>query len=156
LRTPLRASFRGTLEEILEAEMNEHLGYVKHDNGGDNSGNSRNGYSKKNVKTKQGEMEIAIPRDRNGEFEPKVVKKYQRDVSRLENQIITMYAKGMSTRDIADQIRELYGINVSSGLVSNITDRIVPMIKGVAVATIGSNLPHCLSGRHLLQCPPGQ
>jgi putative transposase len=121
--------FKSTLEEILEADMNEHLGYVKHDNSGDNSGNSRNGYSKKNVKTKQGKMEIAIPRDRNSEFEPKVVKKYQRDVSRLENQIITMYAKGMSTRDIADQIKELYGINVSSGLVSNITDRIVPMIK---------------------------
>jgi transposase-like protein len=74
-------------------------------------------------------MEIAIPRDRNGEFEPKVVKKYQRNVSRLENQIISRYAKGMSTRDIGDQIRELYGINLSSELVSNITDRIVPMIK---------------------------
>jgi len=94
----IRELFRGTLEEILEAEMSEHLGYVKHDNGGDNSGNSRNGYSKKRVKTKQGEMEIAIPRDRNGEFEPKVVRKHQRDVSRLENQIITMYAKGMSTQ----------------------------------------------------------
>lgn len=125
----IRELFRGTLEEILEAEMSEHLGYVKHDNGGDNSGNSRNGYSKKKVKTKQGEIEIAIPRDRNGEFEPKVVRKHQRDVSRLENQIITMYAKGMSTRDIADQIRELYSIGVSAGLVSNITDKIVPMMK---------------------------
>jgi len=121
--------FGDTLQEILEAEMNEHLGYVKHDNVGDNSGNSRNEYSRKNVKTRQGEMEIAIPRDRNGEFEPKVVKKYQRNVSRLENQIISMYTKAMSTRDIGDQIMELYGINLSSELVSNITDRIVPMIK---------------------------
>lgn len=93
--------FKSTLEEILEADMNEHLGYVKHDNSGDNSGNSRNGYSKKNVKTKQGKMEIAIPRDRNSEFEPKVVKKYQRDVSRLENKIIAMHAKGMSIRGVS-------------------------------------------------------
>lgn len=152
----LKSLFGDTLQEILEAEMNEHLGYVKHDNVGDNSGNSRNEYSRKNVKTRQGEMEIAIPRDRNGEFEPKVVKKYQRNVSRLENQIISMYAKAMSTRDIGDQIMELYGINLSSELVSNITDRIVPMIKKVAVASIGSNLPYRFSGRHLLQCPLGQ
>lgn len=97
----IESPLRSTLEEILEDEMNEHLGYVKHENVGDNSGNSRNEYSKKNVKTKQGKMEIAIPRDRNSEFEPKVVKKYQRDVSRLENKIIAMHAKGMSIRGVS-------------------------------------------------------
>ncbi len=83
----LRDLFKDTLQEIFEAEMDEHLGYTKHDNAGDNSGNSRNGYSKKTVKSRFGESEVQIPRDRNGTFEPKIVKKYETTSNQLEEQM---------------------------------------------------------------------
>ena len=110
----LRDLFKDTLQEIFEAEIDEHLGYTKHDNAGDNSGNSRNGYSKKTVKSRFGESEVQIPRDRNGTFEPKIVKKYETTSNQLEEQIIAMYAKGMSTRDIEVHMRDIYGIDVSA------------------------------------------
>jgi transposase-like protein len=124
----LRDLFKDTLQEIFEAEMDEHLGYTKHDNAGDNSGNSRNGYSKKTVKSRFGESEVQIPRDRNGTFEPKIVKKYETTSNQLEEQIIAMYAKGMSTRDIEDHMRDIYGIDVSATTVSKVTDKILPLI----------------------------
>ena len=113
----LRDLFKDTLQEIFEAEIDEHLGYTKHDNAGDNSGNSRNGYSKKTVKSRLGESEVQIPRDRNGTFEPKIVKKYETTSNQLEEQIIAMYAKGMSTRDIEDHMRDIYGIDVQLPLL---------------------------------------
>ncbi len=128
IQDALKDLFKTTLEEVLEAELSNHLGYEKHSNAGDNSGNSRNGYSAKTLKTRRGPIEIAVPRDRNGAFEPAVVRKYERNASELEDQIVAMYAKGMSTRDIEDHLRELYGINVSSGLVSKVTDRVLPLI----------------------------
>jgi len=124
----LKDLFKRTIQEILESEMTEHLGYEKHSSEGDNSGNSRNGYSKKVIKTSMGETEINIPRDRNGEFEPHVIKKYEKNASELEQQIIAMYAKGMSTRDIEAQMRDIYGIEVSADLVSKITDKIMPLV----------------------------
>lgn len=124
----LRDLFKETLQEIFEAEMDDHLGYTKHDNTGDNSGNSRNGYSKKTVKSRFGESEVQIPRDRNGTFEPKIVKKYETTSNQLEEQIIAMYAKGMSTRDIEDHMRDIYGIDVSATTVSKVTDKILPLI----------------------------
>ena len=124
----LRDLFKDTLQEIFEAEMDEHLGYTKHDNAGDNSGNSRNGYSKKTVKSRFGESEVQIPRDRNGTFEPKIVKKYETTSNQLEEQIIAMYAKGMSTRDIEVHMRDIYGIDVSATTVSKVTDKILPLI----------------------------
>lgn len=108
--------------------MDEHLGYSKHSSVGDNSGNSRNGYSSKTVKSGLGHAKIQIPRDRNGEFEPNVIRKWDRNVSDLENQVITMYAKGLSTRDIEDQIKGIYGVDVSPTMVSKITDRIMPLV----------------------------
>lgn len=128
VQNALKELFKTTLEEVLEAEMTDHLGYAKYGSEGDNSGNSRNGYSSKKLKTRQGEVEVCIPRDRNGEFEPQVVRKYERNTSELEGQIIAMYAKGMSTRDIEDQLRDIYGIEVSSGLVSKVTDRVMPLV----------------------------
>jgi putative transposase len=113
----LRDLFKDTLQEIFEAEIDEHLGYTKHDNAGDNSGNNRNGYSKKTVKSRFGESEIQIPRNRNGTFEPKIVKKYETTSNQLEEQIIAMYAKGMSTRDIEDHMRDIYGIDVQLPLL---------------------------------------
>ncbi len=108
--------------------MDFHLGYEKHSAEGINSGNSRNGYSKKTLKTRSGKAEIEVPRDRNGEFEPQVVRKYQTTVSDLEDRIVAMYAKGLSTRDIEDQMRDIYWIEVSPALVSKVTDKILPQI----------------------------
>lgn len=124
----LKELFKETLQQILEAEMEEHLGYPKHDPAGNNSGNSRNGYSKKTVKTRLGNAEIEVPRDRNGEFEPQIVKKYERTSNQLEDQIIAMYAKGLSTRDIEKHVPDIYGIDISPTMVSKITDKILPMI----------------------------
>jgi len=124
----LKDLFKETLQQIFEAEMEEHLGYAKHDPSGNNSGNSRNGYSKKNIKTRFGNTEIDIPRDRNGEFEPQIVKKYETTSNQLEDQIIAMYAKGLSTRDIEKHMQDIYGIDISPTMVSKITDKILPMI----------------------------
>ena len=124
----LKELFKGTLEQMLEAEMDEHLGYDKHDNSGDHSGNSRNGYGSKTIQTDLGKTELRIPRDRNGEFEPSLIKKYQTKSEDLENQIIAMYAKGMSTRDIEDHLRDIYGVDASPALISRITDKIMPQL----------------------------
>ncbi len=118
-----------TLQTMLEAEMNEHLGYEKHDSKGKNSGNSRNGHSTKSLKTSFGETEMKIPRDRNGEFEPVVVPKYQTVQSDVEQKIIAMYAKGMTTRDIQGYMNDIYGVDVSPTMISSITDKVMPMVK---------------------------
>lgn len=105
------------------------MGYAKNDNKNKETENSRNGYSPKKLKSEFGEVQIQIPRDRNGEFEPKIVPKYQRNVSGIEEKVISLYARGMSTRDIEEQINDLYGINLSAEMVSKITERIIPEIK---------------------------
>ena len=94
---------------MLEAEMDEHLGYEKNSVLGNNSGNSRNGYGKKSITSDYGECEISVPRDRNGEFEPKVIEKRQTHTDEIEQKILAMYAKGMSQRDIEDTLKEIYG-----------------------------------------------
>ena len=124
----IKALFRDTVQSVLEAEMEDHLGYEKHNVEGNNSGNSRNGYSKKKIKTNYGITELAIPRDRKAEFEPRIIKKYETTSNGIEDQIIAMYAKGMSTRDIEDQMRNIYGIDISPGMVSKITDKILPQV----------------------------
>ncbi|MEG6521779.1 IS256 family transposase [Desulfotomaculum sp. 1211_IL3151] len=124
----LKDLFKDTIQEILEAEMESHLGYDKHDPAGNNSGNSRNGYNRKTVKTKMGKTEVQVPRDRNGNFDPQIIKKYETTSNELEEQIIAMYAKGMSTRDIEDHMRDIYGIEVSATMVSKVTDKIMPLV----------------------------
>lgn len=124
----LKNLFKDTLQKILEAELDDHLGYNKNSIEGNNSGNSRNGHSKKTIKTRFGQSELRVPRDRNGVFEPTIIKKYETTSNQLEEQIIAMYAKGMSTRDIEDHMRDIYGIEVSPSMVSKITDKILPMI----------------------------
>lgn len=124
----LKNLFKGTIEQMLEAEMEEHLGYEKHNIVGNNSGNSRNGYGKKTIKTELGETEIQVPRDRNGEFEPQVIEKRQTRSDDLENRILAMYAKGMSNRDIEDHLRDIYGVEASASLISRITDKILPAV----------------------------
>jgi len=124
----LKELFGGTIEQMLEVEMDEHLGYDKHSPDGDLSGNSRNGYNTKTIQTQMGKAEIKVPRDRNGEFEPKVIEKYQTKSNNIEQQIIAMYQKGMSTRDIEDHLRDIYGIDASPALISRITDKIMPQL----------------------------
>lgn len=124
----LKNLFKDTLQQIFEAEMENHLGYQKHSVEGNNTGNSRNGYTKKTIKTKFGATDVTIPRDRNGDFEPQIIRKYETTSNQLEEQIIAMYAKGMSTRDIEDHMRDIYGIDVSPTMVSKVTDKILPMI----------------------------
>jgi len=124
----LKDMFRDVLQESLEAEMDEALGYGKYDSSSKSIDNSRNGYSKKTVKTELGPVEINIPRDRNGEFEPKIIPKHQRSVNGIEEKILGLYATGMTTRDISEQVKELYGVDVSAETVSNITNRILPLV----------------------------
>lgn len=125
----LKELFAETLQEMLEAELDTHLGYEKHDIQNKQTTNSRNGKSKKTIISEYGEQEIEVPRDRQGEFEPIVVKKHQSSVTGIEDQIIAMYAKGVSTRDIQDHLEQLYGIEVSPTMISNVTNKLVPLIK---------------------------
>lgn len=125
----LKDSFKDMLQEMLEAEMDVSLGYPKNEKGDNETENKRNGYSPKTVKSQFGEFQIDVPRDRSGEFEPVIVPKYQRDISGIEEKVISLYARGMSTRDIHDQLQDLYGIELSAEMVSKITDKILPEIK---------------------------
>jgi len=128
IQTKLKRLFAGTIESMLECEMEEHLGYEKHSAEGNNSGNSRNGYNHKTIISDYGESELAVPRDRNGEFEPKVLEKNQTRTNEIEQKIMAMYSKGMSQRDIEDNLREIYGCEISQMLVSKITDKILPEV----------------------------
>ena len=114
-----------SLEQMLEAELTEHLGYERYSPNGKNSGNSRNGKTHKTLKNDNGQIELTVPRDRESTFDPIIVKKYERTIGPIEEKIISMYAKGMTTRDIQTHLTELYGLDVSPTLISNITDKIV-------------------------------
>lgn len=122
----LRKSFGKIIKSMLEAEMDEHLGNDKYKHEENKQENYRNGYSKKKVKSNLGEIDLEVPRDRKSEFEPVIVPKHSRDVSRLETQIIELYGMGNTTRQISEFVKELYGFEVSAEMVSNITDKIVP------------------------------
>jgi putative transposase len=113
-----------TVESALKAELDEHLGYERHAPAGRGSGNSRNGYSGKTLKGDLGEIPLQTPRDRNGTFEPQLIAKGQTRLARLDSQILALYAKGMTTRDIADTLQELYGTEVSPALVAKVTDAV--------------------------------
>ncbi|QDR79502.1 IS256 family transposase [Sporomusa termitida] len=128
LTVKLKNLFAGALEKMLEAEMDEHLGYEKNSVLGNNSGNSRNGYGKKTVKSEWDESEINVPRDRTGTFEPQVIEKRQTRTDDIEARILAMYAKGMSNRDIEDHLRDIYGVEASPSLISRITDKIMPAV----------------------------
>ena len=112
-------------ETALAAELEEHLGYSKHARGAKTDGNSRNGYSKKTLKTNKSKVELDIPRDRNGTFEPQIIKKNQTRTGVLDEQIIALYAKGMTTREIADTLQEFYDVDVSATLISHVTDKVI-------------------------------
>ena len=124
--TALKSLFKDVLQEALAAELDDMLGYEK--NAINSSNNSRNGYSKKTINSELGPITLDIPRDRNGEFEPKIVPKHQRNINGIEDKIISLYAAGMTTRDISEQIKNLYDVEISAETVSNITNRILPLV----------------------------
>ena len=118
------------LEGDLDEESDEKLGYSKYDYRNKETDNNRNGHSDKTMHTSYGNMDIAIPRDRNGDYEPQLIKKYQNTVTQgMEEKILSMYAKGMATGDIESHMRELYDIEISDSTISRITDKILPIVK---------------------------
>ena len=129
VQSAVRDLFSSTMQEILEAELETELGYAKHDAKNKATENSRNGHSRKTLMSEYGEVELAIPRDRQGEFEPEIVKKHQTKTTGVEEQVIALYARGVSTRDIQSHLQHLYGVEVSPTLISNVTDKLLPLIK---------------------------
>ena len=127
IQDALKDLLGGTIQSILETEMDEHLGYAPYERS-ENS-NSRNGKKSKTIRSKYGEMDIDVPQDRESSFEPKIVRKRQKDISGIEDKIIAMYAKGLTTREISEQIEDIYGFEVSEGMVSDITNKLLPEIE---------------------------
>ena len=125
----LKELTKSLVERALQGEMTDHLGYEKHAVDGNNSGNSRNGTTGKTLKTPKGEMRIEVPRDRNGEFKPQLVAKNQTHFDGFDDQILSMYARGMSTREITDHIRDLYHTEVSTEFISRVTDSVIEGLK---------------------------
>src|ERR1043165_441293 len=125
----LKRLTKALLERALNAELTNHLGYEKHDPSGNNSGNSRNGTTSKTVKGEFGEMVVETPRDRNGTFEPRILGKHQTRFEGFDDKILSMYARGMTTREIQGHLQEMYGIEVSPGLISEVTDAVADEVK---------------------------
>ncbi len=129
IMTAMKEMFRDVIQQVMEVEMDEELGRERCQRAQEPEGaprNYRNGYSKKTVKTQLGEIDIKIPRDRNGSFEPQIISKYDRNADGMEEKILSLYACGMSQRDIAEQIKELYDVEISPELVSKISEKIMP------------------------------
>lgn len=127
IQDALKDLLGGTIKEMMETEMDEHLGYGRSERS-DNE-DSRNGYKRKRVNSSYGSMEISVPQDRKSTFEPQVVKKRQKDISGIDQKIISMYAKGMTTRQISDTLEDIYGFEASEGFISDVTDKILPQIE---------------------------
>jgi putative transposase len=125
----LKQFTKAVLERAMQAEMTEHLGYEKHDQAGNNSGNSRNGKTTKALKGDFGEVPLETPRDRNGTFEPRIVAKGQTRFTGFDDKIVSMYARGMSTREITGHLEEIYGVEVSPTLISNVTEAVMEEVK---------------------------
>lgn len=130
IQDALKDLLGGTIKEMMEAEMDDHLGYEKSERADRNEvSNYRNGTKKKQVNSSYGSMTIDVPQDRESSFEPQVVKKRQKDISAIDNKIIAMYAKGMTTRQISDTLMDIYGFEASEGFISDVTDKILPQIE---------------------------
>ena len=127
IQEALKDLLGGTIKEMMEAEMDDHLGYSKSQRS--ESDDYRKGYKSKRVNSSYGSMEIDVPQDRRSTFEPQIVKKRQKDISDIDQKIISMYAKGMTTRQISDTIEDIYGFETSEGFISDVTDKIMPQIE---------------------------
>ena len=129
IQEALKDLLGGTIQEMLEAELDEHMRYAKSEQTGEAKTNYRNGHKPKTLKSTVGEIDVEIPQDRNSEFEPKIIPKHKRDISEIEEKIINMYARGQSTREISEQIEDIYGFETSAEMVSKVTDKIIPQIE---------------------------
>ena len=127
IQDALKDLLSGTVQQMLEAEMDNHLGYEKYERS--EEPNYRNGTKPKRVRSKYGEFEVEVPQDRQSSFEPQIIPKRKKDISAIDDKIISMYAKGMTTRQISETIEDIYGFEVSEGMVSDITDRLLPQIE---------------------------
>jgi putative transposase len=127
IQDALKDLLGGTIKEMMEAEMEHHLGYEK--NARSDSANARNGYKEKRVHSKYGDMEIPVPQDRESSFKPQIVPKRKKDIVGIDDKIISMYAKGMTTRQISDTLMDIYGFEASEGFISDVTDKILPEIE---------------------------
>jgi putative transposase len=125
----LKELTKALLERAMGAELSNHLGYEKHDHAGRGSGNNRNGKSRKTVQGDFGAIDIEVPRDRNGSFEPKILPKHERRFQGFDDKILSMYARGMTTRDIQAHLEEIYGVDVSPSLISEVTDAVVEEVR---------------------------
>src|SRR5262249_42128886 len=125
----LKQLTKAVVERAMNAELTHHLGYEKNQPKGRSKGNTRNGKSRKKLKGDFGEVDIEVPRDRAGEFEPKIVPKHQRRFSGFDDKILSMYARGMTTREIQGHLLEIYGVEVSASLISEITDAIIDEVR---------------------------
>jgi len=119
----------GLIQEIMDAELEDELGYSKYDYRNKQTDNSRNGHFNKTVNSSQGEIELKVPRDRKGEYEPAIVPRHEKDISGIEDKILFLYSQGISTRDIEKAMQEMYGIEVDAARVSRITDKLLPLIR---------------------------
>ena len=130
IQDALKDLLGGTIKEMMESEMDEHLGYEKSERADRTEVDDyRNGTKRKTVNSSFGSMSIDVPQDRNSTFEPKVVKKRQKDISDIDQKIISMYAKGMTTRQISDTLMDIYGFEASEGFISDVTDKLLPQIE---------------------------
>ena len=127
IQDALKDLLGGTIKEMMEAEMDDHLGYEKSERS--DSDDHRNGYKPKRVNSSYGTMEIEVPQDRKSTFEPKVLRKRQKDISDIDQKIISMYAKGMTTLQISETIEDIYGFETSEGFISDVTDKLLPQIE---------------------------
>lgn len=125
MQDALKEIFGPMFESMLQGEMDSHLGYESNDHGFKNTTNRRNGYTNKTIKSTYGDIPVEVPRDRDASFEPQAIPKRTRDVSGIEDKVLSMYARGMSQRDIADTIEDIYGFEISHDSISNITDRVI-------------------------------
>lgn len=137
----LKQLTKALVERAMEAEMTDHLGYEKHDQADKTTGNRRNGKTKKTLRSDQGPLEIEVPRDREGEFEPGIVPKHQRDFKGFDDKILSMYARGMTTREIAGHLKEIYGTEVSPELISRATDSVKELLDDWRNRTLESFYP---------------
>ena len=130
LSAVLKEMTKAMVDVILKEELSEFLGYDKYDTKSKESTNSRNGYSSKTLHTEDGDIKVAIPRDREGEFEPNLIKKHENTLTaEIEEKLISMYAKGMTQADISSHLKDLYGIEASDSTISRITDKVIPLAK---------------------------
>jgi transposase-like protein len=129
IQEALKDLLGSTIQGMLEAELDDELGYEKHGKTEEPKGNYRNGYKPKTLKSTMGEIDISVPQDRNSAFEPKIVPKHKTNISEMEQKIINMYARGLTTREISEQIEDIYGFEASAEMVSKITDKVIPQIE---------------------------